>query len=235
MYTIVFDLDDTLYDRTQPLKKTLSEFDATKHLSFNQFYPIYQRNSDIGFDHVANNVWTLEESHIFRIQDTLLQLGISIDKLEALSFQNLYKSNQEHIELYPFITEILNDLKDNGIQTLIMTNGPSIHQRNKIKNLGLDHYFNDYEIIVSEEERMAKPDCKIFELAERKFKFDKNNAWFIGDSYPIDIVGAHNAGWRTIWLNCNHQLPSSSVNLATKTVYSTKELKNYLFHILNSL
>ncbi|MFU0789552.1 HAD family hydrolase [Cerasibacillus sp. JNUCC 74] len=232
MTIIAFDLDDTLYDRTLPLQKTFKEFSATKQLNFSQIYPIYQKNSDIGFEQVTRKRWTLEESYVFRIQETLQELNITITEQEALAFQAMYKNNQEHIELRPYIKEILDFLQDKGIQTLIITNGPSRNQRKKVKNLGLNNYFSDKEIIVSEEEHLAKPDQKIFELAEDRFRFTKQGAWYIGDNYQIDMIGAHQAGWTAVWLNPAKQLPANQPSVANKTVHTTEELKSYLFHVL---
>jgi putative hydrolase of the HAD superfamily len=118
------------------------------------------------------------------------------------------------------------------IQTLIITNGPSRNQRKKVKNLGLNNYFSDKEIIVSEEEHLAKPDQKIFELAEDRFRFTKQGAWYIGDNYQIDMIGAHQAGWTAVWLNPAKQLPANQPSVANKTVHTTEELKSYLFHVL---
>ncbi|GIP63868.1 haloacid dehalogenase [Virgibacillus pantothenticus] len=235
MTIIAFDLDDTLYDRTLPLQKTFQEFTATKQFKFSQLYPVYQKYSDIGFEQVARKQSSLEQSHVFRIRETLREFNIGIDKQEALLFQTMYKNNQEKISLRPHIAEILRYLQQRGIQLLIITNGPSLHQRKKVRTLGLDAYFTDKEIIVSEEEGTAKPDRKIFNRAEERFQFSKQDAWYIGDNYPIDMVGAHQAGWSAVWLNLlnlTKQTPANDSNIATKTVYSTEELKHYLFHLL---
>ncbi|MBS4207064.1 HAD family hydrolase [Bacillus sp. FJAT-50079] len=230
MDTVVFDLDDTLYDRSQPLKKTLLNFEATKGLSFEHFHGIFQRNSDIAFDHVTDRIWSLEESHIFRMKESAKQMGVHISNEGAREFQSLYEENQQHIELYPSIIEILDYLHEKDVPTLIMTNGPSAHQRNKIKNLGLDLYFTPDQIIVSGEEGIAKPNTEIFKLTESKFQFDKAYAWFIGDSYDNDIVGASKAGWHSIWL-AKQKLENHSTNLSTYTVSSTTELKDCLFRL----
>ena len=185
--TIVFDLDDTLYDRTQPLQKAFLDFDPAKNIPFDGFLKIFTQNSDIAFERVKDAIWTLEESHIYRIKDTLAQLEVTINEGQAQAFQRSYQHHQHHIELYPNILEILDFLQEKKIQTLIITNGPVKHQRTKIKNLGLDPYFKLEQILVSGEEGIAKPDVRIFRQAEERFYFHKNNAWYIGDSYHNDI------------------------------------------------
>lgn len=228
MDTIVFDLDDTLYDRSQPLEKAFINFYPAKKLTFEKFLPIFTKNSDLAFDQMKEGIVTLEESHIFRIKQTLHEMGIEITDNQARAFQSSYQSFQESIELYSSVIDILEFLREKEIQTLIITNGPSATQRTKFKNLGLASYFKQDEVIISEEVGIAKPDKRIFEAAEKRFHFAKNHAWYIGDSYPNDIMGASNAGWHTIWFNKNNK-PYDHPGLPTKTVSSPLELKNYIF------
>lgn len=229
MLTIAFDLDDTLYDRTQPLRKSLLHFEKTKDLSFENFYPIFEINREFAFEKVKERVWSLEESYIYRIQETLRQLGIDISDKEALSFQEHYEYQQQHIELLPHIEDILAFLQREDIQTFIITNGPSNNQRNKIKNLGLENYFRKEQVIVSGEEGVAKPDVRIFEVAEKRFPLEKKQTWFIGDSYENDIVGAHHAGWNSIWLKHERNNESMLPQITpTKTFTNTKDLQEFI-------
>ncbi|MCM3668710.1 HAD family hydrolase [Mesobacillus maritimus] len=231
MQSVIFDLDDTLYDRTQPLRKAFLEQVDHPNVSFEHFYRIYQTYSDIAFEQVKDQQMTLEESHIFRISKTLLELGLKISKEDALSFQASYAYYQQQIEPFPFIQEILDFLQDQGVQTCIMTNGPTPNQRKKVKNLGLSCYFKPEEILVSSEEGVAKPDRQIFEIAEQRFRLDKEQTWYIGDSYHHDIVGAASSGWKAIWLNQNNQNPIDSSYQPTKSVSTTLELKEYLMEL----
>ncbi|SHH42363.1 HAD family hydrolase [Virgibacillus chiguensis] len=228
MRTIAFDLDDTLYDRTEPLKQTFSSFRPTKELRFNEILPIYHKYSDIAFEKVTNQQWTLEESYVYRIRKTLQEQNIGISEQDALAFQAMYTKNQDRIQLRPHIEEIIQYLQNKEIQTIIITNGPSTNQRKKVRQLGLEAYFSAEDIIVSEEEAVAKPDPKIFQIAEERFSLTKNETWYIGDNFLIDIIGASQVGWKAIWLKPNHQKPQCNPNLAEKTVHSTEELKDYL-------
>ena len=231
MATVAFDLDDTLYDRTLPLRKTFSLFGPASNLTFEDFYRVFQRNSDLAFERVKDGLWTLEQSHIFRIKETLKELGIAISDSEAMNFQNQYSQNQGRIELFPHIPEILDFLHSKKIQTIIITNGPSSHQRKKFDNLGLSCYFQQEQLIISEEVGIAKPDIRIFEFAEERFNLVKEDTWFIGDNYDFDIVGAANAGWNSIWFNHAHAERDSLIISPSKMVTSTLELEKLLFQL----
>jgi len=106
-----------------------------------------------------------------------------------------------------------------------------VHQRNKIKNLGLNAYFRPEEIIVSGEEGIAKPDEGIFHLAEKRFRITPTKTWYIGDSYSNDIVGASKVGWNSIWFQTSNEKVEK--NIATKTVSSMLELKYLLIDMIN--
>ncbi|MCF3943016.1 HAD family hydrolase [Oceanobacillus alkalisoli] len=222
MYTLAFDLDDTLYDRAQPLKKAFQGFIQDNRIDFWKFHEIFQINGEIAFVKEKNQIWTLEQSHIFRIKETLQQLGLEVNEEQAIVFQKTYEQYQQAIVVYPLITEILDFLIEKEVLSIIITNGPKFHQRNKIKNLGLETYFTPEKIFVSGEEGIAKPDKGIFQLAEERFQLDKATTWYIGDSYPNDIIGAREAGWNSIWFNPRNEKRED--NIATSTVSSTPEL-----------
>jgi len=231
MITIGFDLDDTLYYKTEPLKKTFIEFNATQGLTFPQFLSTFHKNSDIGFEHFSNNSWSLEDSYVFRITETMYEFGVNITRQEAINFQKKYNINQQKIKLAPYINQTINYLLNKNIQIIIITNGPSVKQRNKISTLGLDRYFPPKNIVVSEEENITKPNIEIFRNTEERLGIDVSKAWFIGDSYQNDIVGATNAGWKTIWLNRDFKKSENHSNIATYTAKTTKDLNEYLLAI----
>lgn len=80
----------------------------------------------------------------------------------------------------------------------VITNGFSFVQREKIKTVGIEHYFDD--IIVSGEEPYAKPDPQIFLLSCRNLGIKPEEAVFVGDYYPNDIAGALEAKIKPIWI-----------------------------------
>lgn len=229
MHTVAFDLDDTLYDRSEPLRKALIKFTNDSQVDFNEFRQIFNIHSNIAFDQVKNNELTLVESHMARVKNTFKQLNKDITNEQAMEFQQLYEAQQQQIKLFPHINDIFDYLLSKNKQIIIITNGPIFHQRNKIKNLGLESYFSSDKIIVSGEEMIAKPDRRIFSIAEDRFNLEKSTTWYIGDSYEHDIVGANNSGWKSIWLNQKRIIVDN--NLAHKTVYSTMELQSTLIEL----
>ena len=229
METIVFDLDDTLYDKLLPLKKTFESFDEFNSISFNLFYKHYEINSDIAFWNERMGIMSLHESRLFRIHKTFKDLNLTTAESKVEKFLNNYQIQQNYITLFPRIPSILEYLIKQQKKLVIITNGPTTHQMGKIKKLQLDRWFSPNQIIISEEVGIAKPNKKIFKLAEKRFYFNSQDAYFIGDSYTHDIVGAYNANWNTIWFN--HRRNSCKLNFqVNKVVYSDIELEKYIYN-----
>lgn len=59
---------------------------------------------------------------------------------------------------------------------------------------------NSFEFVIATSEYMfRKPNKRIFELALEKAGLPPQEAWYIGDNYECDIVGAANVGLFPVW------------------------------------
>ena len=81
----------------------------------------------------------------------------------------------------------------------IVTNGPPDVQREKVTLLGLTDLV-DF-VLISGEVGIEKPDPRIYAEALRLGGASVDDAVFIGDAPQFDILGAHNSGMRSIWVN----------------------------------
>lgn len=99
---------------------------------------------------------------------------------------------------FPETKQVLARLKEK-YRLGIITNGFSEVQRDKIKMAGIESYFDD--IIVSGEEEFAKPDPRIFLLSCRHLGVASEEAVYVGDYYPNDVVGAIRAKIMPIWIS----------------------------------
>lgn len=92
----------------------------------------------------------------------------------------------------------------------IISNGFAHWQRRKLMMAGLDGYFDT--IVLSEEVHSMKPDRGIFNAAARFAGFEPEQIVVVGDSYPIDINGAVNAGMQSVWFNPRRMSAPSNTN-----------------------
>ncbi|UMB55259.1 YjjG family noncanonical pyrimidine nucleotidase [Lutibacter sp. A64] len=221
---IFFDLDHTLWDfETNSdiafdtiFKKHNVKVDLEKFLNYyrgiNQKYWKLYRNEQV----------TKEELRVGRLKDTF-----QIIKFKATSnlIDNLAEDYIEYLpdnnQLFEGTYELLEYLKPN-YQMHIITNGFNEVQTKKIKNSGLDTYFN--QVITSESAGVKKPNPHIFNFALSKANATSKESIMIGDNWEADIMGAKNVGLDVIFCNFNKEPVSENI----KSVNLLSEIKKYL-------
>lgn len=220
----LFDLDDTVYDLSQPFVDTYelmfaNRFDLDPVRLFIQF----RVHSEETFARSEKNEISMEDMYVYRISEAFKDFGAEITRREALDFQNKYASLQHQLKLNDGMRKILDYCKDNGIFVSLITNGPWQHQRQKINSLGLGEWIDLDKILISSEVGYRKPGREIYDLAVERFNLDLDNTYFVGDSFENDIAGAHNAGWKSIWFNHRHRTVNYDYT-ADYEVFSYEEL-----------
>ncbi len=226
MDTIIFDVDDTLYDQALSFKNTCKRiFDKSfTEDELETFYKVSRKHSDALFDKSVAGELSVEEMHIRRITDACDELGIAVTTAKALDFQAAYVEEQQKIALFDEVVELFDLLYQQKKQLAILTNGSQGHQAMKIKQLDLTRWIPEENLFISESIGYSKPTREAFRVLESKLQLNKEKTVYIGDSFANDIVGAKQAGWHAIWMNHrNRKLPTGTVT-PDHTVYHAKEL-----------
>ena len=229
MIGLVFDVDDTLYEQIAPFEnayKSLFDMD----IDMEKFYILSRYYSDVKFEASRNGDMTMDEYHIYRIQEAAKDLGVFLTGEQALSMQREYKKNQQKLQMSNITKSILELAKENNVKLGIITNGPSEHQWSKITALGVESWINRENIIVSGDYGINKPDDRIFEIMKEKLQLPNDSLYYIGDSIENDVVGANNAGWKSIWINRYKQKLPKEVD-----IYKIVENNNELFEIIQKI
>ena len=173
---------------------------------------------------------TMDEYHIYRIQEAAKDLGVILTDEQALDMQKEYKKNQQKLQMSDITISILELAKENNIKLGIITNGPSEHQWSKIKALGVERWINKDNIVVSGDYDINKPDIRIFEIMQEKLQLPNDLLYYVGDSLENDIVGANNAGWKAIWINRYKKKLPENVD-----IYKIAENNGELFEIIKKI
>ncbi|MEH6941913.1 HAD family hydrolase [Bacillus sp. JJ722] len=222
---IIFDLDDTIYDQFSPFQQA---YELTFHIDESiDIYKLYidsRKYSEFVFHLTENGEMDITDMHAYRIQEACKEQGIVVDRADALTFQTEYLNQQSKITVVPEIQQVLNLCKEQGIGIGMITNGPSQHQRMKMKALGLEKWFENERIIISSEVDCAKPNKVIFEMAEKQFELNVNDTYYIGDSFRNDVVGAISAGWKIIWVNQRNHVTDESEYTPDYIIHDVTEL-----------
>ncbi len=122
---------------------------------------------------------------------------------QAQALQDNFDADRlAHFDFFPGITDFLEEARK--IFTLVViTNGPEHSQLPKIATVELQNYVD--HISVGGQEPEQKPARSIFEKALKLANCEAHEVIHVGDSLAADIVGAHNCGITSLWIQ--HQQP----------------------------
>lgn len=238
MKTVVFDVDDTLYDQIEPFRKAIEVSFSSNVLikgdiSLEKLYKKFRFFSDLVFPKTVDGSLSLNDMRVFRITEAFKYFDYKITLEEAEMFQKKYQLYQGEIELLEEMRELLTQLSEQDIQLGILTNGPTNHQKSKIKQLGIETFIPEANRFISEEVGIAKPNIAVFKLIEENLSVTANELIYIGDSYENDVIGAKNAGWKCVWLNKYQKELTSEDILPDKELRNCRELSQVLSSMLS--
>lgn len=190
--TVIFDLDDTLYDEIDYCK---SGFTCVAEFLSDQL-------DEQSAEHIFGIIWKhfANGNHTKTFNATLDELGISYyDKLIDYMVR-VYRNHLPNIKLPPDSGDVLYRL--NTKYTLgLLTDGFLPAQQLKVQALGIEKYFNC--IIYTEElgRSFWKPSTRGFEKILHNLNTKPENAVYIADNEKKDFIAPNKLGLATIQLN----------------------------------
>lgn len=233
---IIFDVDETLYDMTQPFERAFKEIWQDKYdIDMYALYTCSRVHSDRVFDQVMAGTMTVDGAGIYRMQHAMEDFGYQISEEEALEFQHVYRKHQQHMDISETMHQILDLIQSRGISMAILTNGDTDHQLEKIHGMHLERWFSDDRIFVSDAVGYFKPDVRTFQAVEEALHLNPAETWYIGDSIENDVEGAGAAGWHMILLNRHHNDISVIRHQPDYIVENEDELLEILKRIVEDL
>ncbi|MDM1340283.1 MULTISPECIES: HAD family hydrolase [Acinetobacter] len=122
----------------------------------------------------------------------------SIDELAQFWFSQFGRCAVE----MPDVKQVLEQLKSQGYQLAIVSNGGHDTRLNTIRGLGIADYFE--EIISSGLVGFNKPQPEIFQITAQRLGVLPEHCLYIGDHPINDIQGAKNAGMHALWMQGFH-------------------------------
>ena len=188
---IIFDLDDTLcdYQKAKDNAKHLVNQTLEKlGINVNQFWSIYGLIEPKLFREFLNNSLTKRQYRIRRYSDILKDWHFKPEEL-SLELNSIYMQEANHkIDLFDDVKPLMELLPKKRVKAVILTNGPSDGQRDKLKALNLSQYVK--EIYISEEIGFSKPSIQAFEFVLQALNACPSQVLMVGDSLEVDIKGA---------------------------------------------
>jgi putative hydrolase of the HAD superfamily len=200
---VVFDLDDTLLDTTGLEAEMLVGLCAAvnEELPGVELDHLRQRYRD-GRDHLYERVLSGEiDIATYRRLHLIAVCEPWGEPSEALQ-ETAVRLRDEQLGRSRFVEhaiELLRDLREAGVTTGLLTNGPSWMQRRKVELLGLEEHLD--AIGISEELGASKPDPAAFAGTLELMGSAPDDTVMVGDHLDWDVRGALTAGMRgAVWV-----------------------------------
>ena len=202
---VLFDLDNTLTHRdltAQAYSRYLAEYyaPALKQVDSDKIIEIVRRIDNGGYP--KKELLThgsIGASAAYALLQELHWLNPpSIDELAQFWFSQFGRFAVE----MPAAEQVLTQLKDEGYQLAIVSNGGHDTRLNTIRGLGIETYFD--EIISSGLVGFNKPQPEIFQITAERLGVRPAQCLYIGDHPVNDVQGATEAGMHALWMQGFH-------------------------------
>jgi HAD superfamily hydrolase (TIGR01549 family) len=200
---LCFDLDGTLCDlwrgeriAKQTLLNRLVKYTDTPPDTISKTYDQTWATIKQHYMEMVNNGLTEHMIRIHHMKIMLNEFNIDTnpDQLATLHIE----TTMANIEIYPDAEKTVTELAQRHPVSMI-TNGAIDNQNEKIKRLPFHDLFK--AIIISGELGHHKPSKTIFETMAEQMNTKPSEMIYIGNDYRKDILGARDAGWKTVWIN----------------------------------
>tara|TARA_Y200000002_G_scaffold295699_1_gene250204 strand:- start:7868 stop:8566 length:699 start_codon:yes stop_codon:yes gene_type:complete len=183
---IFFDLDDTLYDRSQYELEAYNYIDQSLYNKYGinkkkiyknliKIKDIYEYNYRNLFASTSNLVCIPEKNKKNFVKD-------------CLKYYRKFKPSR--LKLYPGTISVLNKLKKSNYFVGIITNGNVNKQRIKIKTLRLKKYIRFIIYARNFGKKNEKPSSYSFKYVLKKLKIKSEEMIYIGDNPKIDYTAS---------------------------------------------
>lgn len=199
---VIFDIDNTLYSYTRANAAAMRGLYAYAGeqlgLSVPEFDELAARASKDISDRLSSDNAAIH-NRLIRFQNILEGLGLPLYP-HAVNMYNCYWDTfLDNVECAPYCQELLQELKRRSIRIGIGTDMTALMQYRKLEKLDLLPLVQF--IVTSEEAGVEKPASRFFELCVQKAGCAPEECLFVGDNPRKDILGAVNAGMKTLWYN----------------------------------
>lgn len=189
---VLFDLDETLFDRTL----TLERFLTTQFVRF---------GNSLG--QTTESEWVAKfvemdargQTSKRQLYPKILQQFEGDTSIVGQLITHFVEKSTRDAKAMPGMNELIDKLAGDEIPIGIITNGETELQLRTIEALGLNHHTN--MILISQSVGIKKPDRRVFEMAADAMGLALSDCLFIGDNPRADVLGAHQAGMNVLWFN----------------------------------
>jgi putative hydrolase of the HAD superfamily len=192
---VLFDLDDTLYDRSALVLRIARE----QTVAFSE--PLARIDPTVFVQRLVEldaHGYGSKPAAYARI---VSELGLPPALAEPLE-RHFWETYDSLCEPAQEAQAVLGALRAQGLRLGVVTNGRSARQTLKLERLGIAPLFD--AVLISQSEGVRKPERAIFERAVARCGVAAHEALFVGDHPENDVAGARAAGLTAVWKRVPH-------------------------------
>ena len=195
--TCVFDAYGTLFDVNAAARIAANEPDRKI------FKEVWPSVSNIWRMKQLQYTWlrSMTDSYIdfWSITQNSLDFALETHKLQNdLVLKERLLALYWELQPYSEVSQMLKDLKENGIKTAILSNGSPEMLSGAVRSSDLNKFID--EIISVDTVKIFKPSARVYEQVENIIGCSKIDVLFVS-SNGWDIAGAAGFGFTTAWVN----------------------------------
>jgi HAD superfamily hydrolase (TIGR01549 family) len=225
--TVLFDLDDTIFDHQYSRRCALAKLNEHYKLtsiSMKDFEKIHDYYLNLTYNKVLEKKISLDDSRKKRITLLFNHFGCKIKISELHKADSIYREEYNlKRRSIPNVNNLIKRIKS-IMKVCIITNGLCKEQLVKISICGVKDYI-DF-CIISEEIGCKKPEKEFYYKTLEILNNKNDECIAIGDSWETDIIGANRMEIDSIWLNrYEKECPNPKI---TKEINSYDNIENIM-------
>lgn len=206
LQAVLFDMGKTLWHPAPHSHRARNrQAHAALYAALAQYYPAISLPDNATFDQVLQSIehqyGPAASSNAEILEYLATTLGWGLDPTDARLLDAWHAPKTAQLQLEPDLAQTLATLQALGLRLGVISNTrwPARWHDRELVHYGLLAYFPIR--IYSADLRIRKPDPRIFTAALTALGgVPAEQVLFVGDKLDVDVVGAHQAGWRTAWL-----------------------------------
>ncbi len=131
------------------------------------------------------------------------------EEITRSALSDMYYITESHWTLAPDANNVLTRLRREGCRLGVISNAANADNANRlIDRFDLRTFFE--VILISAVEKIRKPDSRIYTRALNILGVAAEGAVMVGDTLTADILGAQNAGLRSVWITTRADHPQNA-------------------------
>ncbi|MGQ4892755.1 MAG: HAD family hydrolase [Candidatus Njordarchaeia archaeon] len=147
--------------------------------------------------YIARHKAEIEVPLIDIVNKALIDVNLFVDRDVLYEIMEVIRE-APFCSIRPEAREVIMQLKEMGLKVGVVSNTSDVHPLRAMMKAGIYELLD--AVVLSCWVTVRKPNPAIFKIALRRLNVSPDEAIYVGDIPEVDIVGAHRAGMKAVWI-----------------------------------